>query len=96
MLHQAEGYENVEILISVIKIASHSENDTSFISMETTADTKSAMPLFDRAESQLQNIVTAVSCAFTPEMNKSLHAMLVKVFMTVQNMACLSRHCHHC
>ena len=29
-------------------------------------------------------------------MNKSLHAVVVKIYMAVWNVACLSRCCHHC
>jgi len=51
--------------------------------METTTDTKNTTTLFDRANPQLQNMffdmVTTISCAFLPVMNKSLHAALVKI-----------------
>ena len=56
--------------------------------METTTDTKNTITLFDRASSQLQNrfdclfvfkIVTTISYAFLPEMNKSLHTTLIKI-----------------
>ena len=51
--------------------------------METTTDTKRAIILFDRANSQLQNIffstVTTISYVFSPTISKSLHATLVKV-----------------
>ena len=52
------------------------------ISMETTADTKNTITLFHRAISQLQffNIVTTVSYAFLPAMNKSLHAVLITIY----------------
>ena len=49
--------------------------------METK--TKSTITLFDRANSKLQNIffsiVTTIRCAFSPAMNKSLHAALVNI-----------------
>jgi len=49
--------------------------------METTADTESTLTLYGRTNSQLLfNIVTTISYAFSPVMNKSLHAVLVKVF----------------
>ena len=51
-----------------------------FILMETTIHTKSRITLLNRASSQLLfNIVTTISYAFSPAMNKSLHAMLVKM-----------------
>jgi len=42
------------------------------------------------------NTVTTISYALLPTMNKSMHAMLVKICMAIQNVACLSWHCHHC
>ena len=52
------------------------------MSVESITDTKSTLTLSDRGNSQLQNtivfcIVTAISYAFLPAVNKSLHAMLV-------------------
>ena len=42
------------------------------------------------------NIVTTINYAFSPVMNKTLHTMLVKICMAVQNAACFSHPCHHC
>ena len=42
------------------------------------------------------NVVTTIGYAFSPAMNKSLHAAHIKIRMAVQNVACLSRHCCHC
>ena len=36
------------------------------------------------------NIITTISYAFLPVMNKSLHAVLIKICVAIQNMACLS------
>jgi len=50
--------------------------------VEKTTATKSTITLFDRANSQLQNNISAditISYVFSPTMTKSLHAMLVKV-----------------
>ena len=50
--------------------------------MGTTADTKSTLASFDRANSQLQNIFQPshhIICAFLPMMNKSQHAVFIKV-----------------
>ena len=48
--------------------------------METTADTKSIIALFDKASSQLQNtLFNMISHVFLPAMNKSLHGILVKI-----------------
>jgi len=51
--------------------------------METTTDTKRTITLFDREDSQLQNtvfyIVTTITSAFSPAMNKSLHAPLTQI-----------------
>ena len=63
--------------------------------METTTATKSTITLSDRANPQLQNIVTTISYAFLPVMNKSLHAVLVKINMIIQNAASFSCR-HHC
>jgi len=50
--------------------------------METTTDTKSTIILFDRANSQLQNtifqLITSITYAFSPVVNKSLPAALLK------------------
>ena len=75
--------------------------ETSVVSLETTRDTKNTITLFDRANSQLQNaiffnIVNTISYVFSPAMNKSLHAVLVKTCMAPWNVARLSCHCHHC
>jgi len=47
-------------------------------------DTKITITLFDRANSQLQNIVfqrsTTITYAFSPVMNNSLHALLIEIF----------------
>jgi len=73
------GGGGINILISV----RCSESNASFIFMETTADTKSAITLFDRESSHLQNTifntVTIISYAFSPMMNRSLHAILVTI-----------------
>ena len=63
--------------------------------MEIPTDTKSTITLFDRANSQPQttfifNIFTSISSAFSPLMNKSLHAALIKICTAIWNMACLS------
>ena len=42
------------------------------------------------------NVVTTSRYAFLPAMNKSLHAMLIKIFTAVWNVACLSHYCCHC
>ena len=42
------------------------------------------------------NIVTTISCAFSPATNNSLHAALVEIHVAAQNVAGLSRHHHHC
>ena len=42
------------------------------------------------------NIVTAISYAFSPVINKSLHVTLVKICMAVWNVPCLSCCCCHC
>ena len=52
--------------------------------METIANTKNTITLLNRAHSQLQNAVffdtvTNISFVFSPAMNKSLHATLVKI-----------------
>jgi len=51
--------------------------------METTTDTRSTIALLDRANSQLQNtvfnIVRTISYAFSPVMNKILHATPIKI-----------------
>ena len=63
--------------------------------MEATTDTKSTVALFDRASSQLQNtdisIVTTISCTFLLAMNRSIHAVLIKICMDIWNIAYLSR-----
>lgn len=73
-------------------------------SMETAIGTKT-ITLFDAANSQLQNtvfyflyiyIVTIISCAFLPEMSKSLNTILVKICMAIWYLACLSHHFCHC
>ena len=52
-----------------------------FISMQTT--TRSTRTLFNRKNSQLQNMffntVTIISYAFSPAMNNSLHVVLIKI-----------------
>ena len=51
--------------------------------METTTDTKSTVTLFNGANYRLWHTVlqpfTTASCAFLLVMNKSLHAMLIKI-----------------
>ena len=51
--------------------------------MVATTDAKIKITLFNRVNSQVQiiffNTVTTVSCAFSRVINKSLHAMLVKI-----------------
>ena len=67
--------------------------------MENITHTKTIIPLFDRANSQLQNPVFQNShyhFAFLPVMNKSLHIMLVKICMAIRIVACLLCCCHHC
>jgi len=64
------------------KYIGRSENNVSyFFAMATTTSTKSRSTVFDRVNSQLQNtlfsIVTTISYAFLPAMNKSLHATLM-------------------
>jgi len=58
--------------------------------METTTDTKSTIILFNRANSQLQNtifqLITSITYAFSPVVNKSLPAALLKK----KKSACLS------
>ena len=39
--------------------------------------------------------ITTISYAFLPGMIKSLHAVLIKICMAVQNVVCLSYYCHH-
>ena len=83
------------------KYIGRSENNVSyFFAMATTTSTKSRSTVFDRVNSQLQNtlfsIVTTISYAFLPAMNKSFHDMLVKICMAVWNVACLLHHCHYC
>ena len=67
--------------------------------METTTDTQSTIMLLLleiltektlRYKTLFFNVVTTISYAFLPLVNKSLHATLVKVCMAVWNMACLS------
>jgi len=69
--------------------------------METTAATKSTVTLLDRVNSQLQNtvfsdLVSIISYAFSPVVNRSLQVALIKICMAIRNVACLSRHRHHC
>jgi len=49
--------------------------------MEKSTNTKNTITLFDRANSQLQNtilqIVMTITYAFSPVMNKSLHAAII-------------------
>jgi len=56
--------------------------------------------LFDRENCQLRNAIFQrshhISCAFSPAVEKSLHAMLIKIFMAIWNMTCFSCHCCHC
>jgi len=48
--------------------------------METTIDTEDTIALHDRANSQLQiTLITTISFAFSPAINKRLHAVLVKI-----------------
>jgi len=50
--------------------------------MENTTDSKSTVTLFDRAKSHLKNTILqhiAISYAFLPVMNKSLHTVIVKI-----------------
>jgi len=42
------------------------------------------------------NRATTLSYAFSPVMNKSLHAVLVNICMDVQNVTLLSHYCCHC
>jgi len=66
--------------------------------MKMTTDTKSTITLFEQILSYKTlffNIVTTTGYAFSPAMNKSLHAALIKICMVIQNMACLScLYCH--
>ena len=67
--------------------------------METSADTKSTITLFNRANSQLplfSNMITTISCALLPARNKSLYATLRKILMAVQKVVCLSHRYHQC
>ena len=61
-----------------------------------TADAKSIVTLSDRANSQLENLhfntVTTISYAFSPAVNKSLHAVLI----TISTSGGDHCHCHHC
>jgi len=67
--------------------------------MEPTTDTKSTIALVDRANSQLQNIVMAISYAFSPATNKSLHATLAKICTGrggPPSLLPLLKHSNHC
>ena len=69
--------------------------------MESIIDMKNTTTLFDIARSWLQKHYFSPQSSplpthFLPLMNKSLHAMLIKICMAVWNVACLSHHCHHC
>ena len=51
---------------------------------------------FSATKKVLFNVVTIISYAFSPATNKSLHTVLIKICIAVQNVACLSCCCHHC
>ena len=55
--------------------------------METATDTKSTITVFDRANSWLKrlffNIAITIRYAFSPVVNKSLHAMLIKICTSI-------------
>ena len=61
------------------------------IFMETTTDSKRTIIVFHTANTELQNtffnIVLTFSNAFLPGMNKSLHAVCIKICMAVENVA---------
>ena len=42
------------------------------------------------------NTVATSSCAFLPTTNKSLHSVLVKICIAIQNVTCISYCCLHC
>lgn len=46
-------------------------------------------------ETLFLNIVTTISCTFLSAMNKSLHVVIIKTCVVIQNMDCHSRCCHH-
>ena len=49
-----------------------------------------------RYETLFFNIDTTISYTFSSAVNRSLHVVLIKTCMAIQNMACLSCHCLHC
>ena len=56
-------------------------NASYLISMETTTDTKSKITLFEHTVSYKTlffNIITTITYAFLPALNKNLHAALIK------------------
>jgi len=57
-------------------------------------DKKSTITLLDRANSQLENttfqLLTTITYACLPAINKSLHAVLIKICMAIQNAASLT------
>ena len=71
--------------------------------VETTTDTNSTITVFDRAYSQVQstvfNTVATISYAFLPAMNKSLHAVLIKICTgggAPLSLPSLQKHTAHC
>lgn len=70
------------------------ECDASY--METGTDTKSTVTIFDRTTSKLQNSVLQHSApTLGMHMSKSLHDVLIKICIAIQNVTYLSSHCHH-
>jgi len=67
-----------EELSWAIYVGNSKSNLSCFSFMETTIDTMSTVTPFDRANTVFQ--LSTISYAFSPVMNKSLHAVLMKTY----------------
>ena len=85
----------------LVPYVGHSESNAAYLfPWKLKKDTKRTITLFHKSKFSATkcyfSTVTITSYAFLLVMNASLHAVLIKIWMSIWNVASLSCRCHHC